>query len=159
MRARVRRGGHRARGHGEAPLRALVQRVLSASVTVGGERVSEIGPGLLVLLGVAVGDTPADAEWLADKVKALRVFSDAEGRMNEPLGEREILCVSQFTLYGDTRRGHRPSYAAAAPAERAEPLYERFCDRAGARRGRFGADMRVELVGDGPVTLMLEHPL
>ncbi|MDE3130260.1 MAG: D-tyrosyl-tRNA(Tyr) deacylase [Acidobacteriota bacterium] len=139
-------------------MRALVQRVLRAAVTVDGQTVSEIGPGLLVLLAVTQSDTERDAERLADKVRALRIFPDRQGRMNEPLGEREILCVSQFTLYGDTRRGNRPSYAAAAPGELAQPLYERFCRRAGARQGTFGADMRVELVGDGPVTLLLEWP-
>jgi D-aminoacyl-tRNA deacylase len=137
-------------------MRALVQRVSRASVAVGGERVAAIGPGLLVLLGVGHDDGPREADRLADKVRALRVFADAEGRMNEPLGDREVLCVSQFTLYGDTRRGNRPSYVAAAPPERAEPLYERFCARLGAARGRFGAAMAVELVNDGPVTLMLE---
>jgi D-tyrosyl-tRNA(Tyr) deacylase len=135
-----------------------VQRVSRASVTVGGETVSEIGAGLLVLLGVTHTDTEREAEWLADKVRALRVFADAEGRMNDPLGERELLCVSQFTLYGDTHRGNRPSYGAAAPGKLAQPLYEHFCDRAGARRGSFGADMQVELVNDGPVTLLLESP-
>jgi D-tyrosyl-tRNA(Tyr) deacylase len=120
--------------------------------------VSEIGAGLLVLLGVARGDTERDAEWLADKVGALRVFADAEGRMNEPLGDREVLCVSQFTLYGDARKGNRPSWIAAAPPEQAEPLYERFCDRLGARRGVFAALMQVELVNDGPVTLLVETP-
>ena len=137
-------------------MRALVQRVSRASVSVGGERVAAIGPGLLVLLGVTHEDGPVQADRLADKVRALRVFPDAEGRMNEPLGDREALCVSQFTLYGDARRGNRPSYVAAAPPEHAEPLYERFCDRLGARRGRFGALMAVELVNDGPVTLLLE---
>ena len=137
-------------------MRALVQRVSSASVTVGGERVAAIGPGLLVLLGVRVGDTEAEADWLADKVRALRVFSDAEGRMNEPLGDRETLCVSQFTLYGDTRRGNRPSYVEAARPELAEPLYERFSERLGAARGVFGAHMEVALVNDGPVTVLLE---
>jgi D-tyrosyl-tRNA(Tyr) deacylase len=135
-----------------------VQRVLRASVTVDGELISEIGPGLLVLLGVTATDTEGDAERLAERVRALRVFPDADGRMNESLGEREILCVSQFTLYGDTRRGNRPSYVAAAPGERAKPLYERFCLRAGAERGVFGAEMQVELVNDGPVTLLLEQP-
>ena len=117
-----------------------------------------IGPGLLVLLGVTHEDGAAEADKLADKVRALRVFPDADGRMNEPLGDREVLCVSQFTLYGDARRGNRPSYVAAARPEQAEPLYERFCERAGARRGRFGAHMDVELVNDGPVTLLLELP-
>jgi D-aminoacyl-tRNA deacylase len=137
-------------------VRALVQRVTRASVDVGGERVAEIGPGLLVLLGVTHGDTEAQARWLADKIRALRVFSDADGRMNEPLGERQILCVSQFTLYGDVRRGNRPSYVAAAAPDVAEPLYERFCELSGAQRGVFGADMAVALVNDGPVTLLLE---
>jgi D-tyrosyl-tRNA(Tyr) deacylase len=111
-----------------------------------------------VLLGVSTTDTDADADWLAAKVRALRVFADASGRMNEPLGARELLCVSQFTLYGVLRSGNRPSYTAAAPGAIAEPLYERFCERAKAQRGAFGANMRVALVGDGPVTLMLESP-
>jgi D-aminoacyl-tRNA deacylase len=139
-------------------LKALVQRVSRASVSVDGKLVSEIGPGLLVLLGVGREDSKADADWLADKVRALRVFPDADGRMNEPLGERDVLCVSQFTLYGDPRRGNRPSYVAAAEPERAEALYERFCERLGAERGVFGAMMAVELVNDGPVTLMVESP-
>ena len=109
-----------------------------------------------MLLGVAREDDPAIADRLAEKVRALRIFEDAEGRMNESLGDREILCVSQFTLYGDTSRGNRPSFVAAASAEYAEPLYERFCARAGARRGAFGAHMAVELVNHGPVTLLLE---
>ena len=137
-------------------MRALVQRVSSAAVSVGGERIAAIGPGLLVLLGVTHDDGPGEADRLADKVRALRVFRDADGRMNEPLGEREVLCVSQFTLYADTARGNRPSYVAAARPEHAEPLYERFCERLGAARGRFGAEMAVELVGDGPVTVLLE---
>jgi D-tyrosyl-tRNA(Tyr) deacylase len=137
-------------------MRALVQRVSRASVSVDGRQVSAIGPGLLVLLGVAPGDTEAEAGRLADKVRALRIFDDADGRMNEPLADREALCVSQFTLYADTRKGNRPSFAAAAPPEVAESLYERFCERLGARRGRFGAQMAVELVNDGPVTLLLE---
>ena len=127
-------------------------------MSVNGEPLSAIGPGLLVLLGVGREDRAEDADWLADKVRALRVFPDEAGRMNEPLGEREVLCVSQFTLYGDTRRGNRPSYVRAAPPELAEPLYERFCERLGARRGAFGAMMAVELVNDGPVTLILESP-
>lgn len=137
-------------------MKALVQRVSRAAVDVDGKRVGEIGPGMLVLLGVAVGDAEEQAERLAGKVRALRVFDDADGRMNEPLGERQVLCVSQFTLYGDTRKGNRPSYQQAAPPEVAEPLYERFCARLGAQRGVFGARMSVALVNDGPVTLMLE---
>ena len=137
-------------------MRALVQRVSQAAVDVEGERVSQIGPGLLVLLGVSVDDGPEQADRLADKVRALRVFDDAEGRLNEPLGDREVLCVSQFTLYGDTRRGNRPSYTRAAPGEVAEPLYDRFCERLGAKKGVFGACMGVALVNDGPVTLLLE---
>jgi D-tyrosyl-tRNA(Tyr) deacylase len=137
-------------------MRALVQRVARAAVTVEGAQVAAIGPGLLVLLGVTHDDGPEQADRLADKVRALRVFPDAEGRMNDPLGQREVLCVSQFTLYGDARRGNRPSYVAAAAPAHAEPLYERFCARLEARQGTFGAMMAVELVNDGPVTLMLE---
>jgi D-tyrosyl-tRNA(Tyr) deacylase len=137
-------------------MRALVQRVSQAAVDVEGERVAKIGPGMLVLLGVRDGDTAEDADRLAEKVGKLRIFDDAEGRMNEPLGERQVLCVSQFTLYGDARRGNRPSYVDAAPAEEAEPLYDRFCERLGAAKGVFGACMGVALVNDGPVTLMLE---
>jgi D-tyrosyl-tRNA(Tyr) deacylase len=140
-------------------MRALVQRVSRAAVDVGGERISEIGPGLLVLLGITHDDTAADADRLADKVAALRIFPDTDGRMNEPLGpDRSVLCVSQFTLYGDARKGNRPAYVAAARPEHAEPLYERFCDRLGALRGVFGARMDVELVNDGPVTLLVEVP-
>ena len=137
-------------------MRALVQRVSRASVDVDGERVASIGPGLLVLLGITHDDDETTADKLAEKVRALRVFPDAEGRMNEPLAGREVLCVSQFTLYGDTRKGNRPSYVAAARPEHAEPLYERFADALGAQRGVFGAMMHVELVNDGPVTLVLE---
>jgi len=117
---------------------------------------ASIGQGFLVLLGVAPGDTEEVADRMADKVRALRVFDDADGRMNEPLGDREILCVSQFTLYGDTRKGNRPSFVAAAAGEQAQPLYERFCERAGAERGEFGAHMSVALVNDGPVTVLVE---
>jgi D-tyrosyl-tRNA(Tyr) deacylase len=137
-------------------VRALVQRVSQAAVDVEGERVAQIGPGLLVLLGVRKGDDEQAADRLAAKVRALRIFDDDEGRMNEPLGERQVLCVSQFTIYGDTKRGNRPSYSEAAPAEEAEPLYARFCEQLGAERGSFGACMGVALVNDGPVTLMLE---
>jgi len=137
-------------------VRALVQRVSRAEVRVGGEVVGRIGPGLLVLLGITHDDDAARADRLADKGRVLRVFPDDEGRMNEPLGDREVLCVSQFTLYGDARKGNRPSYVAAAPGAVAEPLYERFRARLGAQGGIFGADMAVELVNDGPVTLLLE---
>jgi D-tyrosyl-tRNA(Tyr) deacylase len=137
-------------------MRVLVQRVSQAAVDVEGERVAQIGPGMLILLGVHREDSAEIADRLADKVRALRIFDDAEGRMNEPLGEREILCVSQFTLYGDSRKGNRPSYAQAAPAEIAEPLYDRFCERLQAKKGVFGACMGVALVNDGPVTLLVE---
>jgi D-tyrosyl-tRNA(Tyr) deacylase len=137
-------------------VRALVQRVSRASVTVDGAPVAAIGPGLLVLLGITHDDTGEIADRLADKVRALRIFGDAEGRMNEPLGQGEALVVSQFTLYGDARKGTRPSYVAAARPEQAQPLYERFRERLGAAGGRFGAHMEVELVNDGPVTLMVE---
>jgi D-aminoacyl-tRNA deacylase len=135
-----------------------VQRVARAEVRVDGVATGAIGPGLLVLLGITHDDSEAECDRLADKVRALRVFPDAAGRMNEPLGDREVLCVSQFTLYGDARKGNRPSYVAAARPEHAEPLYDRFCARLGARRGVFGAMMEVELVNDGPVTLLLELP-
>ena len=137
-------------------MRALVQRVARAAVRVEEAEVASIGPGLLVLLGITHDDGEAQADRLADKVRALRVFADADGRMNDPLGDRAVLCVSQFTLYGDARKGNRPSYVAAARPEHAEPLYERFCERLGAQRGVFGAQMAVELVNDGPVTLLLE---
>jgi D-tyrosyl-tRNA(Tyr) deacylase len=128
-------------------VRALVQRVSRAAVRVDGAVVAEIGPGLLVLLGVTHGDEEAGAVRLARKVRALRIFADAGGRMNEPLGDREALVV---------RKGNRPSYVAAAPGEIAEPLYEIFRAELGAAGGIFGADMAVELVNDGPVTLLLE---
>jgi D-tyrosyl-tRNA(Tyr) deacylase len=137
-------------------VRALVQRVSRAAVRVDGEVVGAIDDGLLVLLGVTHDDDEAVCDQLADKVRALRIFPDAEGRMNEPLGDREVLVVSQFTLYGDARKGNRPSYVDAARPERAEPLYERFADRLHAARGVFGAMMEVELVNDGPVTLLVE---
>jgi D-aminoacyl-tRNA deacylase len=137
-------------------MRALVQRVSRASVRVDGRPIAEIGPGLMVLLGVRTGDGEREADRLADKVRALRVFDDADGKMNEPLGDREVLCVSQFTLYAETRKGNRPSFVEAAPGELAEPIYERFCERLGAARGAFGARMEVELVNDGPVTVLLD---
>jgi D-tyrosyl-tRNA(Tyr) deacylase len=138
-------------------VRALVQRVSRAAVRVDGEQTAAIGPGLLVLLGVGHDDDEAVADRLADKVRALRIFGDAAGRMNEPLGDREVLCVSQFTLMADTRRGNRPSFVGAAEPERANELYARVCARLGAQRGVFGAHMEVELVNDGPVTLLLDY--
>lgn len=137
-------------------MRALIQRVSRAEVRVAGDTVSAIGAGLLVLLGISREDEPGHAERLAAKVLALRVFADEAGQMNEPLGQREILCVSQFTLYGDARRGNRPSFVQAAPGEQARPLYERFCELTEAQRGVFGAHMEVELINDGPVTILLE---
>lgn len=139
-------------------MRALVQRVARARVSVDEEEVGTIGPGLLVLLGVARGDTEKQADRLADKIVKLRVFP-AEGRpMHRSVAEvgGRVLCVSQFTLYGDTGAGNRPSFMAAAPPEEAEPLYDRVRARLGAQGGRFGAHMLLELVNDGPVTLMIE---
>lgn len=137
-------------------MRALVQRVSRASVAVDGQTLSEIGPGALVLVGVTHGDGAEEADRLADKVRALRIFDDADGKMNEPLGARDLLCVSQFTLYANTSKGTRPSFIDSAPAGVAEPLYEHFCERLGAERGRFGARMAIELVADGPVTIVLD---
>lgn len=139
-------------------MRALVQRVSSASVTVDDERVAAIGPGLLVLLGVRRGDGDAEADRLVRKLLALRVFEDGSGRMNLSVTDSggQILCVSQFTLLGDARKGNRPSFVDAAPPEEAEPLYERVREALGAQGGRFGAHMQVELVNDGPVTLLIE---
>jgi D-aminoacyl-tRNA deacylase len=141
-------------------MRALVQRVRSASVSVAGERVSAIGPGMLVLLGVRRGDGDEEADWIARKLLALRIFEDEDGRMNRSIAEAggEILCVSQFTLYADTRKGNRPSFVDAAPPDEAERLYERVREALGAGGGKFGARMAVELVNDGPVTLLVEAP-
>ena len=135
-----------------------MQRVSQATVTVDGERVSSIGAGMLVLLGVGRGDTEADADRIARKLLALRIFEDDNGRMNRSVEEAhgEVLCVSQFTLYGDTRKGNRPSFVDAAPPDVAEPLYERVRAALNARGGRFGARMQVELRNDGPVTLLIE---
>jgi D-tyrosyl-tRNA(Tyr) deacylase len=139
-------------------VRALVQRVAEASVSVGGEEVSRIGAGLLVLVGVRRGDRAEQADRIARKVRSLRVFEDAEGRMNLSVEDvqGEVLCVSQFTLYGDSRRGNRPSFVDAAPPEQAEPLYERVRGALEAQGGMFGARMSVALVNDGPVTLLVE---
>jgi D-tyrosyl-tRNA(Tyr) deacylase len=139
-------------------MRALVQRVSRASVSVDGEPVSEIGRGMLVLLGVKTTDSEEDADRIARKLKALRIFEDEDGRMNENVEQAggQILCVSQFTLYGDTRKGNRPSFVDAARPEDAERLYERVRNELQAKGGRFGAHMHVELTGDGPVTVLLE---
>ncbi len=144
-------------------MRAVVYRVTLARVLVQGEVVGEIGPGLLVLVGVAHDDGPAEATWLADKVAGLRVFEDAEGRMNRSLAEADggALVVSQFTLYGDARRGRRPSFVAAARPEHAEPLVAAVAERLAAAgvktaTGRFRAEMTIESTGDGPVTILLD---
>ena len=138
-------------------MRALVQRVARAAVRVDGETVGAIGAGMLVLLGVAHDDDEAVCDRLADKVARAADLRRRRGPHERGAGRaREVLVVSQFTLYGDARKGNRPSYVAAARPEQAEPLYERFADRLGAARGVFGAMMEVELVNDGPVTLMLE---
>ena len=139
-------------------VRAIVQRVRRAAVEVDGVEVSSIGPGLLVLLGVHREDTGDAADRMARKLGALRVFSDDRGRMNLSAADvgGQVLVVSQFTLYGDTRRGHRPGFADAAPPEHAEPLYERVRGALGAQGGRFGADMDVSLVNAGPATFLIE---
>jgi len=139
-------------------MRAVVQRVSSAAVSVDGTELARMGPGLLVLLGVRSGDGPEDADKLVRKLAALRIFEDEEGRMNLSVHDTggEILCISNFTLYGDARKGNRPSFVEAAPPEEAEPLYERVREGLGARGGRFGARMTVELVNDGPVTLIID---
>jgi len=146
-------------------VRIVLQRVKNASVTVEDERISEIGPGLLLLVGVAQGDGEAEAGWLAQKVAGLRVMGDEEGKMNLSVREvgGEILAVSQFTLLADTRKGKRPSFVRAAPQEEAEPLFDYFCERlreagvVSVKTGSFGAMMDVELVNDGPVTIVLER--
>ena len=139
-------------------MRALVQRVGEAAVSVDGAEVARIGPGLLVLLGVRRGDGAEQADRLARKLLALRIFEDEDGRMNLSVADAggEVLCVSQFTLYGDARKGNRPSFVDAAPPADAEPLYERVRTALGAQGGTFGARMRVSLINDGPVTLLLE---
>jgi D-aminoacyl-tRNA deacylase len=139
-------------------VRAVVQRVTAAAVKVDGDEIARIGRGLLVLLGIRTGDTAAEADKLVRKLLALRIFEDGEGRMNLALADAgaEILCVSNFTLYGDTRKGNRPSFVDAAPPEEAEPLYERVREGLGAEGGRFGARMALELVNDGPVTVIVD---
>jgi D-tyrosyl-tRNA(Tyr) deacylase len=146
-------------------MRALLQRVSRAAVRVEGEEIARIGPGLLILLGVAAADEPDAELWLADRCAGLRLFPDEAGKMNRSIREvsGEALVVSQFTLYADLSRGRRPGFEPAAAPDRAERAYERFCealDRAGVptRRGRFGAKMEVELTNDGPVTFLIETP-
>ncbi len=146
-------------------MRAVIQRVSSGSVTVGQERVAHIGCGLLVFLGIAAGDKPADADYLAEKIIHLRIFEDAAGKMNRSLKDlgAEMLVVSQFTLLGDCRKGRRPSFGAAAPPQAARALYEHFLAQVRAKglpvsSGRFQAHMQVALVNDGPVTLTIESP-
>jgi D-aminoacyl-tRNA deacylase len=146
-------------------LRAVLQRVKEASVTVAGERISGIGPGLLLLVGVAQGDGEPDADWLAEKIAGLRIMADEEGKMNRSVRDvgGAALAVSQFTLLADTRRGKRPSFVGAAPPEEAARLFDYFCERLRAagvdpvETGRFGAMMDVALVNDGPVTILLER--
>ena len=146
-------------------MKIVLQRVKDASVSVEDALFSEIGPGLLLLVGVAKGDTEAEAEWLAEKAAGLRVFNDAEGKMNLSIRETggEILAVSQFTLLADTRKGKRPSFVEAAPPGEAEPLFDYFCERLRAtgvrsvKTGYFGAMMDIALTNDGPVTVLLER--
>ena len=146
-------------------MRIVLQRVSRASVSVGGELVSEIGPGLLLLVGVAKGDGEAEADWLAEKVAGLRVLADEGGKMNRSIRDTggEVLAVSQFTLLADTRKGKRPSFVGAAPPEAASPLFDHFCEGlrvagvAAVETGSFGAMMDVALVNDGPVTIVLER--
>lgn len=146
-------------------MKAVVQRVQSASVAVDGTRIAHIDRGLLVLLGVGTGDSDASANWLADKIAGLRIFPDAAGRFDRCLEEVDgaVLAVSQFTLYADTRKGRRPSFVDALRGDEAAALYEAFVARLRDRgvpvqTGRFGADMQVTLINDGPVTIILEHP-
>jgi len=146
-------------------MRAVVQRVTQASVTVQEETVGRIGEGLLVLLGVADDDDPRDADWMAAKIVNLRIFEDEAGKMNRSLldDQGEILVVSQFTLYGDCRKGRRPSFVKAAAPEKGEALYLRFVEQVREQgvtiaTGRFRSRMAVTLVNDGPVTLLVESP-
>jgi len=132
---------------------ALLQRVSEARVEVDGQPVAEIGPGLLVLLGIEVGDDEASADRMVGKILGLRIFDDAEGKMNLPVGDRQVICVSQFTLCADTSKGTRPGFPTAAPPESAEPLYERVRDGLGGLGGRFGSRMQVQLTNEGPVTI------
>lgn len=148
-------------------MRVVIQRVLEAGVRISGEPVAQIGPGLMILVGVENGDTEEDARWLAAKTAALRIFDDEAGVMNRSVVEAggALLAVSQFTLTASTRKGNRPSYIRAAGHELAVPLYERYCEllaEAAGRpvaRGVFGADMKVSLINDGPVTIIIDSHL
>jgi D-tyrosyl-tRNA(Tyr) deacylase len=149
------------------PMRAVVQRVTRAQVRVAGQVIGDLpGGGLLIFLAVAPGDTPETGEWMARKLAGLRIFSDEEGRMNRSVVDEGLgaLVISQFTLYGDCRKGRRPSFLRAAPPEMADELYRLFCDQLGAEdvhpvpRGQFAADMDVDLLNDGPVTLIVDSP-
>lgn len=151
-------------------MKAVVQRVTSASVSVDNKEISRIGPGLLVFLGVSVADEPADATFLAEKIAHLRIFEDPDGKMNRSLVEKQVdtgaamLVVSQFTLYGDCRKGRRPSFVHAAPPEKAEALYTYFIEQIETKgitvqSGKFRAMMAVSLVNDGPVTLIVESKI
>lgn len=148
-------------------MRLVIQRVSRSSVSIGGKLYSEIGRGLMILVGVAEGDTVADADWLAAKSVAMRIFPDDNGVMNRSVSDvqGEILAVSQFTLTASTRKGNRPSYIHAAGHDLAIPLYERFCSKVSellgkeVRKGVFGADMQVELINDGPVTIIIDSRL
>jgi D-aminoacyl-tRNA deacylase len=146
-------------------MRAVVQRVSEASVSINGEAVAEIGPGMVVLLAAAHGDGPDQVRWMAEKLSGLRIFADEAGKMNLSLQQAggEMLVVSQFTLYGDCRKGKRPSYAGSAPPAEAEPIYRSFIDAVGklnipVKEGVFGAMMHVSLINDGPVTLIVDSP-
>ena len=145
-------------------MRAVIQRTLEASVTVEGQVISEIGSGLLILLGVEEGDNEEDISWLAGKIARMRIFPDDEGKMNRSIIENggELIVVSQFTLHGSTKKGNRPSFLRAAAPTISEPLYLSFCSRMETElgkpvgRGIFGADMKVALINDGPVTLLID---
>ncbi len=145
-------------------MRALIQRVSSAGVEIEGRKVSLIGPGFLVLLGVEDADDEGDAEWLCGKISQMRIFDDGEGKMNRALADidGEVLVVSQFTLHASTKKGNRPSFLRAAAPAKSEPLYECFCGKMEEKlgkpvgRGVFGADMKVSLVNNGPVTIWLD---
>lgn len=145
-------------------MRVVIQRVSEASVTIAGETISRIGPGLMILLGIEEADDATDASWLCGKIAKMRIFSDPDGKMNLSLAEigGDVLVVSQFTLHASTRKGNRPSFLRAAPPSHSEPLYEAFCDLMARETGRpvlrgvFGGDMQVSLINDGPVTILMD---